>query len=113
MVCGLRRTCVFYLGFLRPGGGDAPEERKKVAEIVIQQVKHRVPVIVHIGAVDPFTAIDLAKHAKSIGADAIGHVGPYYYADRSEYEIIEHIQNGRSRRWHAHAHLQQSALFRL
>jgi dihydrodipicolinate synthase/N-acetylneuraminate lyase len=48
--------------------------------------------VVHVGAVDPFTAIDLAKHAKSIGAEAIGHVGPYYYADRSEYEIIEHLK---------------------
>jgi hypothetical protein len=27
----------------------------------VQQVKHRVPVVVHIGAVDPFTAIDLGK----------------------------------------------------
>jgi dihydrodipicolinate synthase/N-acetylneuraminate lyase len=69
-----------------------PDERKKVAEIVVRQVKHRVPVVVHVGAVDPFTAIDLGKHARSIGAEAIGHVGPYYYADRSEYEIIEHFK---------------------
>jgi dihydrodipicolinate synthase/N-acetylneuraminate lyase len=47
---------------------------------------------VHIGAVDPFTAIELGKHAKSVGAEAVGHVGPYYYADRSEYEIIEHFK---------------------
>jgi dihydrodipicolinate synthase/N-acetylneuraminate lyase len=26
-----------------------PEERKKVAEIIVQQVKHRVPVVVHVG----------------------------------------------------------------
>jgi dihydrodipicolinate synthase/N-acetylneuraminate lyase len=70
----------------------APDERKRVAEIVVHQAKHRVPCVVHVGAVDPFTAIDLGKHAKSIGAQAIGHVGPYYYADRSEYEIIEHFK---------------------
>src|SRR6266545_3859687 len=76
----------FVLGSYGQGPAMAPNERKKVAEIVVQQVKHRVPVVVHIGAVD------LGKHGKSIGADAIGHVGPYYYADRSEYEIIEHFK---------------------
>jgi dihydrodipicolinate synthase/N-acetylneuraminate lyase len=74
------------------GPAMTPDERKKVAEAIVQQVKHRVPVIVHVGAVDPYTAIDLGKHARAIGAEAIGHVGPYYYADRSEYEIIEHFK---------------------
>jgi dihydrodipicolinate synthase/N-acetylneuraminate lyase len=88
--CGVH--AFFVLGSYGQGPAMTPDERKKVAELVLQQVKHRVPVIVHIGAVDPFTAIDLGRHAKSIGADAIGHVGPYYYADRSEYEIIEHFK---------------------
>src|SRR6266542_3090607 len=88
--CGVH--AFFVLGSYGQGPAMTPDERKKVAEIVVQQVKHRVPVVVHIGAVDPFTAIDLGKHAKSIGADAIGQVGPYYYADRSEYEIIEHFK---------------------
>jgi dihydrodipicolinate synthase/N-acetylneuraminate lyase len=88
--CGVH--AFFVLGSYGQGPAMTPDERKKVAQIVVQQVKHRVPVVVHIGAVDPFTAIDLGKHAKSIGADAIGHVGPYYYADRSEYEIIEHFK---------------------
>jgi dihydrodipicolinate synthase/N-acetylneuraminate lyase len=90
IACGVH--AFFVLGSYGQGPALAPEERKKVAEVVIGQVKHRAPVIVHVGAVDPFTAIDLAKHAKSIGAEAIGHVGPYYYADRSEYEIIEHFK---------------------
>lgn len=83
---------LFILGSYGQGPALNPEERKRVAEIITQQAKQRVPVIVHIGAVDPYTAIDLGKHAKSLGADAIGHVGPYYYADRSEYEIIEHFK---------------------
>jgi dihydrodipicolinate synthase/N-acetylneuraminate lyase len=69
-----------------------PDERKRVAELVVKQVNHRLPVVVHIGAVDPYMAIDLGKHAQAIGAEAIGHVGPYYYADRSEYEIVEHFK---------------------
>ncbi len=90
VACGVHGF--FVLGSYGQGPAMTPDERKKVAEIVVQQVKRRVPVVVHIGAVDPFTAIDLGKHAKSIGADAVGHVGPYYYADRSEYEIIEHFK---------------------
>ena len=88
--CGVH--ALFILGSYGQGPALNPEERKNVAAIVVQQVKHRVPCVVHIGAVDPFTAIDLGKHARSIGAEAIGHVGPYYYADRSEYEIIEHFK---------------------
>ena len=88
--CGVH--AFFILGSYGQGPALQTEERKKVAEIIVRQVKHRVPVVVHVGAVDPYTAIDLAKHAKAIGAEAIGHVGPYYYADRSEYEIIEHLK---------------------
>src|SRR5688572_23079623 len=90
VACGVH--AFFVLGSYGQGPALNPEERKKVAEIIVQQVKHRVPVVVHIGAVDPFTAIELGKHAQSIGAEAVGHVGPYYYADRSEYEIIEHFK---------------------
>ena len=90
IACGVH--AFFILGSYGQGPAMTPEERKKVAEIIVRQVKHRVPVIVHVGAVDPFTAIDLGKHARSIGAEAVGHVGPYYYADRSEYEIIEHFK---------------------
>lgn len=88
--CGVQ--AFFINGSYGQGAAMQPEERKKVAELIVKQVNHRVPVVVHIGAVDPYSAIDLAKHAKAIGAEAIGHVGPYYYADRSEYEIIEHIK---------------------
>lgn len=78
--CGI--NAFFILGSYGQGPAMNPDERKNLAELVVRQVKHRLPCIVHIGAVDPFTAIDLGKHARSIGAEAVGHVGPYYYADR-------------------------------
>jgi len=90
VACGVH--AFFILGSYGQGAALQTAERKKVAEIIVEQVKHRVPVVVHIGTVDPYTAIELGKHAKAIGAEAIGHVGPYYYADRSEYEIIEHLK---------------------
>jgi dihydrodipicolinate synthase/N-acetylneuraminate lyase len=90
VVCGVQ--AFFVLGSYGQGPAMTPDERKRVAEVIVEQVKHRVPVVIHIGAVDPYTAIDLGNHARSIGAEAVGHVGPYYYADRSEYEIIEHLK---------------------
>ena len=75
VACGVH--AFFVLGSYGQGPAMTPEERKEVAEIIVQQVKHRVPVIVHVGAVDPFTAINLAKHAKAIGADGIGHLSAF------------------------------------
>lgn len=57
----------------------ALSERKAVAEVVVEEVNGRVPVIVHIGAVSTEQAVELAKHAQTIGADAIGAIPPYYY----------------------------------
>ena len=51
VACGVH--AFFILGSYGQGPALHPEERKKVAEIIVQQVKHRVPVVVHIGAVDP------------------------------------------------------------
>jgi len=53
-------------------------ERKRTAEIVIDQAKGRVPVIVHVGCSDTKNTVDLARHAESIGAAAVGAVTPYY-----------------------------------
>jgi dihydrodipicolinate synthase/N-acetylneuraminate lyase len=54
-------------------------ERKKVAEVIIDEVNGKVPVIIHVGASNTVDAVDLARHAESIGADAIGSIPPWYY----------------------------------
>lgn len=70
----------FYLtGSTGEGFLMTPEERKKVVEVVIDEVKGRVPVIVHIGAISTKVSIDLAKHAEEVGADAISSVPPFYW----------------------------------
>ena len=61
-------------GFLMTG-----EERKAFTEAVIDEVKGRVPVIVHVGDIGTKKSIDLAKHAQKVGADAISSVPPFYY----------------------------------
>jgi dihydrodipicolinate synthase/N-acetylneuraminate lyase len=79
----------FVLGSQGQGPACRIDQRKLVAETVIGQVNGRVPVVIQVGAVDPYTSMELATHARQAGADAIGIVGPYYYSDRSEWEIIE------------------------
>ena len=54
-------------------------ERHLMAETVIDQVKGRVPVIVHIGAITTAEAMRLAAHAKEAGADGISSVPPFYF----------------------------------
>lgn len=65
------------------------DERKRAAEIIVDQVNHRIPVIIHTGTCDPETAVELSKHAQEIGADAVGAIGPYY-APLKENEIIDY-----------------------
>lgn len=54
-------------------------ERAQVAEIVVRQVAARVPVIVHVGALATPTSVRLAQHARTIGANAVAAIPPFYY----------------------------------
>jgi len=62
--------------------GESPtlshEEHKEVVEICVAVTKKRVPVIAGTGSNNTAEAIDLAKHAKKVGADAQLVVTPYY-----------------------------------
>lgn len=57
----------------------SPEERKRVLAVVTDEVKGRVPVIAHIGAISTHLSIDLARHAEKVGADALSSVPPFYW----------------------------------
>lgn len=56
------------------------EERKLVAETVIEQTARRIPVFVHVGAMTTFQTIELAQHAASIRAAGIGVVTPQFFS---------------------------------
>lgn len=55
------------------------EERKLVVETVIDEVKGKIPIIVHVGDIGTDKSIELAKHAEKCGADAISSVPPFYF----------------------------------
>jgi 4-hydroxy-tetrahydrodipicolinate synthase len=79
----------FVCGSTGLGPVMATEERKKVAEIVIQETGGKVPVIVQVGSVDPHASIELATHAQKAGADAVASLTPFYYKP-GEDAIVEY-----------------------
>ena len=68
------------------------DERKLVVETVVDQVKGRIPVIVHVGDIGTRKSIALAKHAEEVGADAISSVPPFYWKFSNE-DIINYYRD--------------------
>lgn len=56
------------------------EERKLVAQTVVQKAASRVTVYIHCGAMSQEETIRLAQHACQIGADGVGVVTPAYFS---------------------------------
>jgi 4-hydroxy-tetrahydrodipicolinate synthase len=68
-------------------------EHKRVVELTVEIAKRRVPVIAGAGSNATSEAIDFARHAREVGADAILVVTPYYNKPTQEglfrhYEAI-------------------------
>lgn len=79
--------------------GESPtlshEEHKRVVELCIEAAAGRVPVIAGAGSNSTSEAIELAKHAKSAGADGILVVSPYYNKPSQEglFRHFEAVNN--------------------
>lgn len=79
--------------------GESPtlshKEHKRVVELCIESAAGRVPVVAGAGSNSTDEAIDLAKHAKSAGADAALVVSPYYNKPSQEglFRHFEAINN--------------------
>jgi 4-hydroxy-tetrahydrodipicolinate synthase len=54
------------------------EEHNRVMEICVEESAGRVPVVAGAGSNSTVEAIALTRHAKSVGADAVLSVAPYY-----------------------------------
>lgn len=55
------------------------EERKAVLQIVAQRLKGKMTLIAHVGAPSTRDSIELAKHAASLGYDALSAIPPIYF----------------------------------
>ncbi len=75
--------------------GESPtlthEEHKRVIQIVVEQVKKRVPVIAGTGSNSTDEAVDLTRFAKRVGSDAALMVCPYYNKPTQE-GIYRHFE---------------------
>jgi len=81
----------FYLcGSTGEGLYMSVQEREQVAETVLEQVKGRVPVIVHVGAVATRDSVRLARHARQVGAAAVSSILPPVLRDSRG--IITHFE---------------------
>ncbi len=67
------------------------EERKRVAEVVIDEVAGRIPVIMHVGGASTRSVVELARHAEQAGATAVAAVPPIYYGFK-EPEVERHFK---------------------
>jgi N-acetylneuraminate lyase len=72
-------------GFLMDGN-----ERKQVIEAVMEANEGKGSVICHCGAMSTSLSADLAKHAASLGVDAVAAVPPFYYHYTND-EIIRYF----------------------
>jgi dihydrodipicolinate synthase/N-acetylneuraminate lyase len=84
---------LFVLGSSGQGPVMSIPERKRAAEIALDQAHSRLPVIIHVGTADAESTVELAVHAAAKGASAVAVVPPYYYSDHTEYEIISHYRS--------------------
>ncbi len=64
-------------------------ERRQVLEIVCDEVGGASTVIAHIGTISTDQSIELARHAATLGVDAISAIPPFYYKFTTP-QIIEH-----------------------
>ncbi len=66
-------------------------QRMRMCEIMVDQVKGRKPVIDHIAAINITDAIALAKHAEKAGADAIASIPPTnaYFEEEDLYQYYK------------------------
>jgi 4-hydroxy-tetrahydrodipicolinate synthase len=75
--------------------GESPtlthEEHDRVIEVCVQEAKGRVPVIAGAGSNNTVEAVDYAKHAEAVGADAVLVVTPYYNKPTQE-GVYQHFK---------------------
>jgi dihydrodipicolinate synthase/N-acetylneuraminate lyase len=57
----------------------AQDQRRVLHETAVSAAKGRAAVLVHVGAMPTAVAVDLARHAADIDADAMVAVTPYFY----------------------------------
>ena len=67
------------------------EERRRVAEVVVDTAAHRLPVIIGVSGTSSWHAAGFARHAREIGADGVIAMPPYVRKASSD-DIVEYFR---------------------
>jgi 4-hydroxy-tetrahydrodipicolinate synthase len=67
------------------------EERKKLAELIVQEFGNKLPICVATGDYRTKTTIELSKHAQEIGADSVLVLVPYYMG-LTKIQVLEYYK---------------------
>lgn len=78
-VCGSSGECIYQ----------NVEERKATLSAVMEVAKGKLTVIAHVACNNTRDSVELAKHAESLGVDAIASIPPIYFR-LPEYAIAEY-----------------------
>lgn len=70
---------IFPCGTMGEGIALSDDQRRRVAEITVEQVKGRAFVMPQVTTNNTAGCIELSRHARSAGADAISVIAPYFY----------------------------------
>lgn len=79
LMASSKMTGVFVCGTTGESLSLTTQERKDILEKWIQASKGRFKVIAHVGSNCQIEAIELAKHAANVGADAIAAMSPCFF----------------------------------
>ena len=80
---------VYVNGSSGEGIYQSVEEKKKILEAVMDEVKGQMTVIAHVGCNNTADSMCLAAHAESLGVDAIASIPPIYF-HLPEYAIAQY-----------------------
>lgn len=91
-VAGLRADGVhaaFVCGTTGEGASLTEAERARVAQRWCAEAGPGFDVVVHVGHASLRVATELARHAASVGANAIAAVAPYFHRPQTTEELVE------------------------
>lgn len=78
----------FICGTTGEGASLTQSERRRVAEAWKAASGNRIKVIVHVGHLSAGESRELARHAESIGVDAIAAIAPSFFRPSSVHDLV-------------------------
>lgn len=80
---------VFVCGTTGESYSLTTNERKQILEEWVKSADGRFKVIAHVGSNSMFEAVELARHAQEIGADAIGAMAPCFFKPSTVKDLVD------------------------